>query len=382
MEKKKLKVALVGLHFGGAFAPIWLAHPNVETVGVCDLDSKLVESFTEKYPALHVYKSFEDILADDSVDAVHLVTRIPDHAAQAVAVLEAGKHCASTVPMATSLEDIRMICNAVRKSGKNYMMMETTLYTYHYHYIRQLLDSGEMGRVQFLRGSHYQDMENWPDYWNGLPPFWYGTHAIGPLVALSGSRVDRVSCLGSGTMRRELMQTYGNPFPVETAHLHFANGLAAEATRSLFETARTYKEGLAVYGSRKTFEWGFADDDNPVITTMDTESRKDGAGSRGLPIQCETVELPNYYDDLPEELWQYTVGANYDATNPQESLKKGAGAGHHGSHAHLVHEFVSSILENRKPWIDEELAGNITAAGICAHESALRDGEWVTVPRF
>ena len=89
--------------------------------------------------------------------------------------------------------------------------------------------------------------------------------------------------------------------------------------------------------------------------------------------------MPNYYDDLPEVLWHFTVGGNYDPLNPQDSLKKGAGAGHHGSHAHLVHEFVMSCTEERKPWIDEHLGGNITAAGICAHESALKNGEPVSV---
>ncbi|MBP5273952.1 MAG: gfo/Idh/MocA family oxidoreductase, partial [Abditibacteriota bacterium] len=62
--------------------------------------------------------------------------------------------------------------------------------------------------------------------------------------------------------------------------------------------------------------------------------------------------------------------------------KEGAGAGHHGSHSHLVNEFVMSIVEGRKPWIDEVLGANITAAGICAHLSALRDGAEVTVPVF
>ena len=116
-----------------------------------------------------------------------------------------------------------------------------------------MLRSGEMGRIQFLRGSHYQDMENWPAYWKGLPPFWYGTHAVAPLAALAGAPITRVSCLGSGTMREELRAGYGNPYPIETAHFVFANGLAAEATRSLFETARTYQECLFVYGSKKSF---------------------------------------------------------------------------------------------------------------------------------
>ena len=378
MVNGKLRVALVGLGFGGSFAPIWADHPDVEQIGICDNNRELAEKFKKEYPQLHIYDSFEQILADDTIDAVHLVTGIPDHAKQTVQVLESGKHCACTVPMATTLAQIRDIFNAVEKSGKNYMMMETTLYTYQYFFIKEMIEKGELGQIQLLRGSHYQDMENWPSYWNGLPPFWYGTHAIAPLVGLSNSRIERVSCLGSGKMRDELVKQYGNPFPTETAHFRFSNGLAAEATRTLFETAHVYKEGLDVYGSKKTFEWGFSDDSNPIITSLiDNDKIR-----RGKDTPSEIVEMPNYYSKLPQQLWKYTVGSQYDATNPQQSLKKGAGAGHHGSHAHMVHEFVRSIIECRKAWINEELAANITAAGICAHESALRDGEWITIPKF
>ncbi len=379
MKNGKIKAALVGLGFGGAFVPIWADHPGVDEIVICDLDQNKVKSFKEAYPNVSVAESFEAILADESIDAVHLVTAIPDHASQTVRVLNAGKHCACTVPMATTLDEIREITEAVRRSGKNYMMMETTLYTYQYFYIKELINRGELGRIQLMRGSHYQDMENWPSYWLGLPPFWYGTHALSPMITLSESRVDRVSCLGSGTMRDELVANYGNPFPAETTHLHFANGLAAEATRTLFETARVYQEGLFVYGSKKSFEWGFSDGGKPYVTTL---SERNVNGKRGTFTTVETIDLPNYFQYLPEELWKYTVGSNYDPENPQESLKKGSGAGHHGSHAHMVHEFVSSILENRKPWTDEVLSANICAAGICSHISALRDGEWVTVPRF
>ena len=41
-----------------------------------------------------------------------------------------------------------------------------------------------------------------------------------------------------------------------------------------------------------------------------------------------------------------------------------------------------SILEERKPWIDEHLGGNITAAGICAHESAMQGGKMIEIPEF
>ena len=375
---KKLNVALVGLGFGGAFAAIYKEHPNVGEVTLCDTNPDRLKQTSDYIGGgVRCFDSYEAVLADPSIDAVHLVTPIPLHADQTVAALESGKHCACTVPMATSLDDIRRIVKAKRKSGKNYMMMETTLYTYQFFYASRMKENGEFGKIQFFRGSHYQDMANWPDYWMGLPPMWYGTHAIGPMVALSGSRICRVNCFGSGTMAEWLVQRYGNPYPVESALFEFENGMKGEATRSLFECARVYQEGMFVYGSKKCFEWGFADGDDPIISTLDP-----GGEGRARWTSSEVTPMPNYYADLPEELWHFTVGGNYDPLNPQESLKKGAGAGHHGSHAHLVHEFVMSCLEERKPWIDEHLGGNITAAGLCAHESAMKNGEPVIVPKF
>ncbi len=375
---KKLNVALVGLGFGGAFAAIYKEHPNVGEVTLCDTNPDRLKQTSDYIGGgVRCFDSYEAVLADPSIDAVHLVTPIPLHADQTVAALESGKHCACTVPMATSLDDIRRIVKAKRKSGKNYMMMETTLYTYQFFYASRMKENGEFGKIQFFRGSHYQDMANWPEYWMGLPPMWYGTHAIGPMVALSGSRICRVNCFGSGTMEEWLVQRYGNPYPVESALFEFENGMKGEATRSLFECARVYQEGMFVYGSKKCFEWGFADGDDPIISPLDP-----GGEGRARWTSSEVTPMPNYYADLPEELWHFTVGGNYDPLNPQESLKKGAGAGHHGSHAHLVHEFVMSCIEERKPWIDEHLGGNITAAGLCAHESAMKNGEPVIVPKF
>jgi len=375
---KKINVALVGLGFGGAFAGIWKSHPNVRSIGLCDTNREVLKNASSHFGIEKTYGNFDEILNDKNLDAVHLVTPIPLHEEQTVQVLESGKHCACTVPMAISLDGIKRITEATRKSGKNYMMMETTLYTYQYFYVNELIKQGKMGKIQFMRGSHYQDMANWPDYWMGLPPMYYGTHAIGPMVALSGSRIKRVNCFGSGTMEEWLTKQYNNPFPVESALFEFENGLKGEATRSLFETAREYQEGLFVYGSNGCFEWGFKDSDAPYFTAAIPAAN----GRRGGGSLTEIVELPNYHQSLPADIQKFTVGGNYDPLNPQDSMKKGAGGGHHGSHPHLVHEFVMSILEGRKPWIDEVLGGNITAAGICAHESAMKNGEAVIVPVF
>jgi len=374
----KINVALVGLGFGGAFTEIYREHPCVGEFGIFDIDGRLAGVFARRLGAVRVYGSFEQILEDKAIDAVHLVTPIPLHAEQTIRVLEAGKHCACTVPMATSLGDIRRIVDTVRKTGKKFMMMETALYTYQFLYVKELLESGAIGRIQFLRGTHYQDMANWPGYWAGLPPMHYSTHAIAPMAVLSGSRISRAVCFGSGTMDQALVEKYGNPFPVESALLEFENGLKAEATRSLFETAREYQEGLFVYGSKASFEWGFKDSDRPCLT----ELLPPVDGSRGRRTVTRTVDLPNYHESLPAAIQRFTVGANYDPLNPQDSLKAGAGGGHHGSHPHLVNEFVMSVVEDRKPAVDENLAANITGAGVCAHISAMQNGTPVEVPVF
>lgn len=380
MLDKKLKVALLGLKFGGAFVEIYRDHPDVESIKVYDLDEDLCKAFVERGAAHGYYHSFEEVLNDPEIDAVHLVTPIPLHADQTVAVLNAGKHCACTVPMATSIEDMYRIADARRRSGKNYMMMETTLYTYQFFYLQDLIASGEFGDIQFLRGSHYQDMRGWPSYWNGLPPMWYGTHAIGPMVVLSGSRVCKVNGFGSGKMDPSMHAQYGNTFPVETAMLEFENGMRGEATRSLFECARPYQEGLFAYGTKMCFEWGHRDEDAPYLSKLVIEDLK---GQRGLKSTTEIIhDLPNPYQRLPESIQGYTVGDEFDPLNPQDTLKKGSGGGHHGSHPHLVHEFVRSIVEEREPWINVELAANITGAGICAHISAQNGGAAVTVPHI
>ncbi|MDR2568979.1 MAG: Gfo/Idh/MocA family oxidoreductase [Oscillospiraceae bacterium] len=371
----KINIVVVGLGFGSSFVNIFQKHPNVGTVGIFDTDKELMNKIAHDLKSVKTYERFEDILKDDEIDAVHLVSPIFLHEEQSIAVLKANKHCACTVPMATSLDGIRRITEAKRSLGKNYMMMETTLYTYQFFYIQEMLKKGEFGRIQFMRGSHYQDMSGWPDYWMGLPPMYYGTHAIGPMVALSGSRISRVVCLGSGTMDSSLHTQYGNPFPVESALFSFENGMKGEATRTLFETVREYQEGLFIYGSEANFEWGFRDNDAPYVTRFSTDVNERGKST--IPSQ---IKMPNYAALLPEPLQTYTLrDGDFDPLNPQ---LKGKGGGHHGSHPHLVHEFVMSIVEGRKPWIDEIMGGNITAAGICAHESAMKDGTPVIVPLF
>jgi predicted dehydrogenase len=375
MATTGIRIAVVGLGFGAEFVPIYLSHPDVQSVSVCDTDPGRLRRTADRFGIAGRFTDVREVVQSDEIDAVHLVSGIPDHARQAVAVLTSGKHCACTVPMATSLDDLRAIIAATQATGRNYMMMETAVYTRQFLHAMELLDKGEFGRIQFLRGAHYQDMECWPSYWAGLPPMWYATHAVAPLLALTGTRAVRVHCFGSGEMREELRRQYGNPYPVETAIFELATpGLCAEVTRTLFRCARPYMESFVVYGENACYEWQM-ESENPVLFRMSPVA----PGSTRADTM-ERPEPPDRADLLPPTVGRFTRRFVYGKDEKHLSFEQGGG--HHGSHPHMVHEFVRSIIERRRPWIDAVTAANWTAAGICAHESAMAGGREVVVPQF
>ena len=367
---KKIRVGVVGLGFGAEFIPIYQHHPHAEMAAICRRNAKALDEAGNKYGVKGRYTDYAKLLADPNVDAVHINSPIPDHAAQSLAALKAGKHVACTVPMATTVEECKHLVEAQRASGKVYMMMETVVYSREYLFVKELYDKGELGKIQFLRGSHQQDMDGWPDYWPGLPPMHYATHCVSPCLALLGKHAESVVCHGSGRIREELIGRYGSPFAVETATFKIRDtDVAAEVTRSLFDVARQYRESFDATGSKKSFEWQQVEGEDPVIHT------------RGLPEPeiPKRVKVPDYAQLLPEPIRRFTQPA---AIQDAEHLSFVQGGGHGGSHPHLVHAWLSAIRGERPALPDAATSANWTMVGICAHQSAMKGGERVAIPTF
>jgi predicted dehydrogenase len=372
MPEKKINIAIIGLGFGAEFIPIFQAHPNANLVAVCQRDPKKLKSIQDAFGIPKGYTDYDELLRDPEIDAVHINTPIPDHAPQSIKALKAGKHVACTVPMATSIEDCRKIVELTKKTGLKYMMMETVVYAREYLYIKELYDKGELGKIQFLQASHQQDMDGWPNYWPGLPPMWYATHCVGPMLALTDATAEYVSCFGSGTIRKELIKNYGSPFAVETAHIKFKDSdLTARIIRSLFDVARQYRESIDVYGSKKSFEWTLIEHEEHVLHTAKLPEPK-------IP---KKIKVPDYAKRLPKGIQKFTTKGVYDL-GKKTHLSFTQGAGHGGSHPHLAHEFLRAVVEDRDPMPNAVKSANWTCVGLCAHESAMAGGKIVKLPAF
>lgn len=367
MDHKKINIAIIGLGFGAEFIPIYQDHPHANMYAICQRTQSKVDEIGDAFGIENRYTDYNELLKDPNIDAIHINTPINNHAAQSLAALRAGKHVACTVPMATTVEECRQIVDAVNETGLTYMMMETVIYSREFLFVKEMYEKGDLGRIQFLRASHQQEMAGWPGYWEGLPPMHYATHCVGPVLALSKAEAEYVSCFGSGRIDEELISKYGSPFAIETCHIKFRDSdLSAEVTRSLFNTARQYRESFDVYGSKKSFEWTQIEHEDSVIHTGEVPDR---------------VKIPDYAHLLPKEIQKFTSAGVYDSDENQH-LSFIQGAGHGGSHPHLVHEFISALVEGRQPYPNAPQSANMTCVGILAHESAMKGGEIISLPDF
>ena len=200
----------------------------------------------------------------------------------------------------------------------------------------------------------------------------YATHCVGPVLALTKGEAEYVSCFGSGTIREELIPIYNSPFAVESTHIKFRNSdLSAHVYRSLFDVARQYRESFEVYGSKKSVEWPLIEGQPLVVHTA----------KKPEPEIPEEMESPDYAKYLPEEIQRFTTKGVYD-TDDNQHLSFTQGAGHGGSHPHLVHEFVDALIKGTEPYPNARQSANITCVGILAHESALQGGKQINLPDF
>jgi predicted dehydrogenase len=279
---------------------------------------------------------------------------------------------ACTVPRGVTVDECREIVKLVRETGRKYMMMETVVYSREFLFVKQLYEQGLLGRIQFLQASHQQDMDGWPGYWEGLPPMLYATHCVGPCLGLTRATAEYVSCFGSGRIDEPLIAKYGSPFAIETCHIKVKDSdLSARIYRSLFSTARQYRESFDVYGSKKSLEWQLLEGEEPVIHTK-------GKPEPEIP---QRTKVPDFAHLLPESIRRFTTGGVYDADDHQH-LSFTQGGGHGGSHPHLVHELVSALVEEREPFPNARTSANWTCVGILAHESAMKGGVKIPLPDF
>jgi predicted dehydrogenase len=155
MAERTVRIGVAGLgYWGPNLARNFAAIPGCQLAWCCDSSEERRARAAQQFPGVQVASELDELLADDTLDAIALATPVPTHAELAVRVLDAGKHCFVEKPLAQSVADAERAVAAAEKSGK--VLMVGHLLEYHPGVValRRLVDDGELGdRVYYIYGN-------------------------------------------------------------------------------------------------------------------------------------------------------------------------------------------------------------------------------------
>ncbi|MGN1064158.1 MAG: Gfo/Idh/MocA family oxidoreductase [Thermoguttaceae bacterium] len=347
---KKLKMGIVGFglcQFGAQFG--LQNHPNVEVVAVSDLFPERRDGLAKACKCEKTYESLEEMIKDDSIEAIFIATDAPSHCDHACKILKSGKHVASAVPAVFgSLEQADKLFETVKETGLQYGMFETSCFHDDVYAARKIYKAGGFGQMVYTEGEYYHygvgTLDGYKNWRRGLPPQWYPTHSNAYYTCVTGNSYTRVSCIGHVSKLEEYQKganPWDNPFGTEVALFNTSEGGSARMIVS-WDTAGWGGETGRMRGEVGAFNGAYQ------------------------PLNDITAEIVKKLGELRKPALPPQVGAG----------------GHGGSHGYLGSNFVESVLKGKAPIVNVAVALNTTVAGIVAHQSALKDGESMAIPQY
>jgi predicted dehydrogenase len=388
-----ISLGLVGLgSFGSSFAPLFSAHPLVDRTALCDAAGEKITDVLKdpivarKVNDRDVSENYEDILKTD-VDAIVLITQPWLHAPQALQAMESGKDVYSAVPILSVpdgdeiLDWCDKLVNASLSTGKHFMLGETTYYHADTVHARKLAEQGAFGHFIHAEGDYWHSfdwapadlrkvskhrttgkigeqaaamMQKYLDKGLRSGPMHYPTHSTCGPICVMKAHATKVSCIGmTPTSQDPYFQSPGSEiFSNETGFFKMSNG-ASMRICEYRDCGQSGREGFRIFGTDAYFY-----EDNLV-----QKGEKNDVWTH-----FEKHEMrPNLPDDVHNALLEIDKDG-------------GAYGGHGRSHAYLVHEFTSSVAEDRHAETNIWEAARYMAPGVIAHKSALKDAEWLDVP--
>ena len=215
-QAKQQKIGLIGNgNRGTAHLAAYLKMPEARINALCDLDSSRMAEYNKKLGGGAVqYTDWRELIRDKNIDIVAIAVPNFLHAEMAISALRAGKNVLLEKPIAINYQLARQIQAEAKKSGKTLAIGMQRRYTKRDHHVQQIVDSGLIGRVQFIniaeyrgdwspKGWHYKDPKtgreaNWRFLKSatGSTELEFSVHAFSQVVQMVKSPLAR--CVAAG----------------------------------------------------------------------------------------------------------------------------------------------------------------------------------------
>lgn len=164
-DGKKINIGIIGL---GQIAqtihlPLWAKFPNAELVAVYDTEKTRAKSIAEKYKA-KFYSSVDALLADPSIDAVHICSPTHTHMKYTVDAVEANKHVLVEKPVARNYEESQKVYDAWKKNDRVVMIGMNQRFRQDAMILKSFLDNNDLGEIYYIRAGWnkpIRDAQSW-----------------------------------------------------------------------------------------------------------------------------------------------------------------------------------------------------------------------------
>ena len=195
-----VRLGVVGLNYWGPnLARNFDRLPGCELAYCCDLDDAVLDRHRAAFPSSTFTKDLDDLLGDDTLDAVVIATSVPTHAALAIRALEAGKHVFVEKPLALTAKDARAVAELA--ASRNLVAMVDHLLVYHpgLRKVKSLVDEGALGDRTFYMYGNRQNLGIVRPDENAL---WsLGPHDISVMIWLAGENPVEVAAWGQSYLQ-------------------------------------------------------------------------------------------------------------------------------------------------------------------------------------
>jgi UDP-N-acetylglucosamine 3-dehydrogenase len=150
MKNKMINVGVIGVGwFGGLHARLYNQLSGSNLVGVCDTNMTRADEVAAQL-GVKVYKNAEELLADDTIEAVSICTSDQTHLEPTLEACRAGKHILIEKPMATSVEECDLIISAAKEANIKLMVAHILRFNQRYANAFEKIQSGEIGEVKYF----------------------------------------------------------------------------------------------------------------------------------------------------------------------------------------------------------------------------------------
>ena len=171
----------------GKHMPSLSVIPNVEMVAFCDIIIEKAEAAAKKYgtPDAKVYTDYKELLKDESIEVVHVLTPNKEHAEISIDALHAGKHVMCEKPMAKTAADARRMVEAAKETGKKLTIGYQHRQKPQSQFAKTIIDNGELGEIYYANclATRRRGTPNWGVFLNeeeqgGGPIIDIATHSL------------------------------------------------------------------------------------------------------------------------------------------------------------------------------------------------------------